>query len=171
LCVKMLHKDSTIQKSVPCQPSGLSSHPVRTSIYHRSIRPDDVPYRPDSRQTKHHPSGRRVSPSGPSTVLRRFYPACICPDVSSACPDASQYSNSLRFFPSSNKGKIDQPSGRCGIPSGLKNHNSNITIQTSDSCGPDACSSKKEIADSTSTVRTTAYHGPDARTSDMEIAC
>jgi hypothetical protein len=74
-------------------------------------RPDDVPYHPDSRQTKHHSSG-------PSTVLRRFYPACIRPDVSAACLDASQYSNSLRFFPSSNKGKIDQPSERCGIPSG-----------------------------------------------------
>jgi hypothetical protein len=28
--------------------------------------------------------------------------------------------------------------------------------RTSDSCGPDACASNKEIADSTSTVRTTA---------------
>jgi hypothetical protein len=41
--------------------------------------------------------------------------------------------------------------------------NSNITVRTSDSCGPDEHSTKKEIADSTSTVRTTAYHGPDAR--------
>jgi hypothetical protein len=64
------------------------------------------------------PSGRHVSPSGPSTVSRRFYPAYICPDISAARPDASQYSNSLKFFPSSNKGKIDQPSERCGIPSG-----------------------------------------------------
>jgi hypothetical protein len=124
VCVKMLPRDFTIQKcfkvrriSVPCQPSGRSSHPVRTPIYHCSIRPDDVPYRLDSRQTKHHPSGRRVSPSGPSTVSRRFYPACIRSDVSAVRPDASQYSNSLRFFPSSNKGKIDQSSGRCGIPS------------------------------------------------------
>jgi hypothetical protein len=85
---------------------------VRTSIYHCSIRPD-------SRQTKHHPFGRRVSPSGPSTVSRRVYPACIYLDVSAACPDASQYLNSLRFFPSSNNGKIDQPSRRCGISSGL----------------------------------------------------
>jgi len=124
VCVKMLHRDSTIQKcfrvrriSIPCQTSGRSSHPVQTPICHCSIRPDYVPYRPDSRQTKHHPSGRRVSPSGPSTVSRRFYPACIRSDVSAVRPDASQYSNSLRFFPSSNKGKIDQSSGRCGIPS------------------------------------------------------
>jgi len=91
---------------------------VRMTICHCSIRPDDVPYRPNSRQTKHHPSGRRVSPSGPSTMLRRFYPACIGPDVSAAHPDASQYLISFRFFPSSKKGKIDQPSRRCGIPSG-----------------------------------------------------
>jgi hypothetical protein len=52
-----------------------------------------------------------------------------------------------------------------------KIRNSNIAIRTSDSCGLDAGSSKKEIFDSTSTVRTTAFHGPDTRTSDMEIAC
>jgi hypothetical protein len=63
----MLHRGSTIQKSVPCQPSRRSSHPVRTSICHCSIRSDDVPYRSDSRQSKHHPSARRVSPSGHST--------------------------------------------------------------------------------------------------------
>jgi len=97
--------------SVPYQPSGRSSHTVRTPIYHCSIRPDDVPYCPNSKQTKHHPSGRHVSPSGPSTVSRRFYPTCIRPDVSVARLDASRYSNSLRFFPSSNNGKIDQPSG------------------------------------------------------------
>jgi len=101
----MLHRDSTIQKcfrvrrfSVSCQPSGRLSHPVRMTICHCSIRPDDVPYRPDSRQTNHHLSGRRVSPSGPSTVSRRFYPACIRPDVSAARPDASQYSISFRFL-------------------------------------------------------------------------
>jgi len=46
-----------------------------------------------------------------------------------------------------------------------------MTIRTSDSYGPDARASKKEIADLTSTVRTTAYHGPDARITDMEITC
>jgi len=105
LCVTMLHWDSTIQKCftvrrfpVPCQPSGRSSHPIRTTICHCSIRPNGVPYRPDSRQTKHHPSGRRVSPSRPSTVSRRFYPAYIRPDVSAARPDDSQYSISFRFL-------------------------------------------------------------------------
>jgi hypothetical protein len=46
-----------------------------------------------------------------------------------------------------------------------------MIVRTSDSCGPDARASKKEIADSTSTVRTTAYHGPDMRITDMEIVC
>jgi hypothetical protein len=46
-----------------------------------------------------------------------------------------------------------------------------MTVRTSDSYGPDARVSKKEIADSTSTVRTTAYHGPDTRITDMEILC
>jgi len=80
------------------QLSGRSSHPVRTTICHCSISPDDVPYRPDSKQTKYHLSGRRVSPSRLSTVSRRFYPACIHPDVSAVRPDASQYSISFRFL-------------------------------------------------------------------------
>jgi hypothetical protein len=46
-----------------------------------------------------------------------------------------------------------------------------MTVRTSDSCGPDARASKKEITDSASTVRTTAYHGSDARITDMETAC
>jgi hypothetical protein len=53
---------------VPCQPSG-------RSYVHCSIRPDDVPYCPNPRQTKHQPSGRRGFPSGPPTVLRSF---CSC---------------------------------------------------------------------------------------------
>jgi hypothetical protein len=72
---------------VPCQLSGWSSHPVRTTIYHCSIRPDDVPYRPDSRQTKHHLSGQRVSPSGP----------CVEKDLSSLHPSGRFSSTSGRL--------------------------------------------------------------------------
>jgi len=46
-----------------------------------------------------------------------------------------------------------------------------MTVRTSDSYGPYARASKKEIVDSTSTVRTTVYYGPNARIADMEIAC
>jgi hypothetical protein len=93
-------------------------HLIWMPIYHCSIHPDGMPYRLDARQTKHHPFRRRAFPFGPSTVSRRFCPTCIRPDVSVAHPDASLYSNSFRFFPSSNKGKINQPSRRCGFPSG-----------------------------------------------------
>jgi len=165
-------------QKISCSLSAVRTmcHPVRTPISHCFICLDDVPYRPNARQTKHHPFGRRAFPFGPSTVSRRFCPTCISPDFSATCPDASLYSNSSRFFPSSNKEKINQPSGRCSIPSGLaspqgRNRNSNTPVRTSDSLGPDARSSKKEIVDLTSTVRTTTYHGPDARTSVMEIVC
>jgi hypothetical protein len=46
-----------------------------------------------------------------------------------------------------------------------------MTVRTSDSCGPDMRTSRKEIANSTSTVQMTAYHGPDTRIADMEITC
>jgi hypothetical protein len=46
----------------------------RPSVYY-FIRPDDVPYRPDARQTKHHPSGWRAFPSGPSLFREATVPA------------------------------------------------------------------------------------------------
>jgi hypothetical protein len=112
----------------------------------------------------------------PTLYREASVPACIRLDIAAVRPDAYQYSNSLRFFPRSNKGKIDQPSGRCGIPFGRaspygKNRSSNITVRTSVSLGPDARSSVKEIADLTSTVRTSSSLGPDTRIADMEIAC
>jgi len=39
---------------------------------HCSIRPDDVSYRPDARQTKHHPSGRRAFSVRTSTISRSY---------------------------------------------------------------------------------------------------
>jgi hypothetical protein len=103
---------------VPCQPSGRRVILSGRSSVHYSIRPDDVPYRPDARQTKHHPSGRRVSRSDPSLCREVFVPSCIRPDDSTAHPDAFQYSTYFRFFPSPNMGRLLQPSERCGIPSG-----------------------------------------------------
>jgi hypothetical protein len=68
LFVKVLYnRDSIIQKCF--RKSALcTSQKNRFPI----SRPDDVPYRPDARQTKHHPSGRRVFPSRPFTVSRSF---------------------------------------------------------------------------------------------------
>jgi hypothetical protein len=65
-------------------------HTIRTPFRSSVIRPDDVPYRPNASQTKHHSSGRRAFPSGPSTVLRGFYPAYIRLDNSAARPDTYQ---------------------------------------------------------------------------------
>jgi hypothetical protein len=67
------------------------------------------------------------------------------------------------------KGRLLQPSGRAHTLG--KNRNSNVTVRTTVSLGPDARSTVKEIVDLTSTIRTTAYHGPNARIADMEIAC
>jgi hypothetical protein len=99
-------------------------------------RPDDVSSHPDAHLSTVPSSEQRVhpdrTPDRPASSVRMTYlfrpdptlyreasiPACIRPNISAVYPDAYQYSNSLRFFPSSNKGKIDQPSGRCSIPSG-----------------------------------------------------
>jgi hypothetical protein len=78
--------------SVPCQPSG--RHGIqsgRSSVsnirpddeifpsgrpsVHCSIRPDDVPYRLDSRQTKHHPSGWRAFSVRPLLYREATVPA------------------------------------------------------------------------------------------------
>jgi hypothetical protein len=53
------------------------------------------------RQIKHYLSRRRAFPSGPSLFREATVPACIRPDVSTAHPDAFQWSISFRFFPSS----------------------------------------------------------------------
>jgi hypothetical protein len=130
-------------------------------------------------------------------ISRSFYANLLRPDVSAARPNANQFSNGSLilskyqeredqtpinsrtdhwFFPSIKKGKINQPSGRCGIPSGRvspkgQNRSSKWTVRTSDSCGPDAGASYMVTGDSTSTVRTSPSHGPNARASDMEIVC
>jgi hypothetical protein len=85
VCKDALHRDSTIKKYfrdsalVTSQKNRfIVSHLDNRAIpsghpsVHCSILPDDVPYHLNSRQTKHHSSGRRVFPSGPFTVSRSF---------------------------------------------------------------------------------------------------
>jgi hypothetical protein len=54
--IQKCSRDSTLfasqEKSVPCQPSGRRVIPSGRSSVHSSSRPDDMPYRPDARQTK-----------------------------------------------------------------------------------------------------------------------
>jgi hypothetical protein len=135
LYVKMLfNRDSTIQKclrrlcnvcklknSVPCQPSGRRVIPSGRPAVQSSSRPEDVSYRPDAHQSK--ASFVRTTWISVQTFLciekLRTAPACICLDDSVARPDHSQCSNKLQiFFPSSNKGRLNQPSRRRGFSSG-----------------------------------------------------
>jgi hypothetical protein len=68
LCIACKSEEFRFPVSRPDDHAILSGCPS----VHCSIRPDDVPYRPDSRQTKHHPSGRRVFPSRPFIVSTNF---------------------------------------------------------------------------------------------------
>jgi hypothetical protein len=112
------------EKSVPCQPSGRSCHPVRTPIcplFHPSgqrailsercaipsgrpdrpsiIRPDDVDFHLD-----------------PPLYREACVPAWIRMDVSTAHPDASQYSTKLQILSKFIYGKIDATVRTTWIP-------------------------------------------------------
>jgi hypothetical protein len=86
LFVKVLfNRDSTIQKCfrksalrtslksrfLVNRPDDRAIRSRRPSL-HCSICPDDVSYRPNALQTKHHPYGRRAFLSGPFTISRSF---------------------------------------------------------------------------------------------------
>jgi len=101
VCKDVVNMDSTIQSTLRrlCIAWKIEDFGSLSAVWTiEPSRPDDMPYRPDASQTKHHPSGRRTFPSGPSTVSRSFYPACIRPDNSAARPDAYHYWTSFRFF-------------------------------------------------------------------------
>jgi hypothetical protein len=123
MCKDVINRDSTIQCDVrrfclqvrrissslsairTIEPSRLDAHLSTIPSVRTTCHPVRMPDRPAS-------SVRTKCSFRPDPIMYREVSmlACIRPDVSTACPDASQYSNSLRFFPSSNKGKIDQSS-------------------------------------------------------------
>jgi hypothetical protein len=88
------------EKSIPCQPSGRHVIPSGRLSVHCSIRPDDVPYHLDARQTKHHSSGQRGFPSEPSTVSRSFcsnlHPSRCLSNTSKRLSVFDQASNSFQ---------------------------------------------------------------------------
>jgi hypothetical protein len=143
----------TSQKnSVPCQPSGRRVIPSGRSSVHCSIRLDDMPYRPDVRQTKHHSSEQRGFPSGPLTVSRSFC-SSFHPSGSLSSPSRKPLSrSSFRFFPKFKYGKITSTVWTMWY-----------TVRTRVSL--------RQVRNSNSIVQTTVCHGPDAPSSDMEIAC
>jgi hypothetical protein len=124
MCKDAVKKDSTCQSIFRRLCTAKKIEDFRFPV----SRPDDVSSHSDAHLSavpsvrttcSSRPDPRQTSIIRPDPTLYReaSVPACIRPDITAARPDAYQYSNSLRFFPSSNKGKIDQPSGRCGIPS------------------------------------------------------
>jgi hypothetical protein len=91
--------------SVPCQPSGRHVISSGRSSVHSSIRPDDVPYRPDARQT--------IASSVRTLIcIDKLLFGCL----SSPSRRLSVIGLHI-FFPSSNKGRLLQPSERRGYPS------------------------------------------------------
>jgi len=79
-------------------------------------------------------------------------PAYICPDISAARPDTSQYSTKLQILSKIKYGKIAAIIQKTWIP-----------VQTRFSL--------RQVRNSNSTVQTSVCHGSDARSTDMEIAC
>jgi hypothetical protein len=124
--------------SVPCQPSKRHSNTVRTLISQQhpferrgipsgrssvqsTSRSDDVSYRPDTHQSTAS-SVRTTRTSCPDLPLCQEASNCSSLHLSgrfSSPPDDSQCSTKLQiFFPKSNMGRLLQPSGRRGFPSG-----------------------------------------------------
>jgi len=124
-CKDVVNRDSTIQNlqvrriQVPCQSSGRSSHPVRTPIC-PLFHPSGRHVIPSGRQTdQHHPSGRSAHSVRTPYCIEKFL--CHLASVRTfqqhvRTPPSTR--SVFDFFPSSKKGKINQPSGRYGIPSG-----------------------------------------------------
>jgi hypothetical protein len=131
VCKDVFHRNSTIQKwsrdsalftsqriRFPAsRPNNVSSRPdthlsivptVRTTCH--IVRTPDTP--------KHHPSGRRGLPSGSSSASWSFC-SSLHPFGRLSSPSGRLSMIELQiFFPSSNKGRLLQPSGRHGFPSG-----------------------------------------------------
>jgi hypothetical protein len=121
-CKDAVNRESTNQSlqvrriQVPCQPSGRSSHPVPTPIC-PLFHPFGRCVIPSGRQTdQHHPSGRSVHSVRTPYCIEKFL--CQLASVRTfqqhvrTPPSTRSISD---FLPSSKKGKINQPSGRCGI--------------------------------------------------------
>jgi hypothetical protein len=123
ICKDAANRDSTVQSEV----KRISKFPVS--------RPDDVSSRPDdhlstvpSVQTtclSVRTSDRQASSVWTTCffcrdtyiVSRSFCASLLRPDVSAARPYTYQFSNGSLILSKFKKGKINQPSGRCGIPS------------------------------------------------------
>jgi hypothetical protein len=93
------------EKSVPCQPSGRHVIPSGRPSVHTSSRPDVRQTKASSVRTLHY-------------IEKLLFQ--LAPVWTSQQPVRTPLSirPSFRFFPSSNKGRLIQSSGRCGFSSG-----------------------------------------------------
>jgi hypothetical protein len=122
MCKDVVNRDSTCQSIFRrlCTakkiedfrlPISRPDHVLSRPDAHLSIRPDDV-FTPTGCQTdQHRPSGRRIFPSGPSTISRSFCSSLHPSGPLSSRSERPSVIDQLQIFPSSEYGKIDTPSG------------------------------------------------------------
>jgi hypothetical protein len=165
----LFNRGSTIQKCFAEDSAQLASQKIRFL----ASRPDDVSYRPDAQlskapavrttchtirthiRLKHHPSGRRGFPSGPSSVSRSFDLLQLTSILTIQQPVRTTLSVRPKlsdFFPKHRYGKIVATVRTRWIP--VRTRSSIRQVSSFKSKRPDA-----------------SHHGPDARVSNMEIAC
>jgi len=128
MCNDAANRDSTFQSEVRRITKFLVSRPdahlstvpsVRTTCH--SFRTSDRQASPVRTTCFFRPDTYIISRSfRPDTYIisRSFCDSLIHPDVSAARPDAYQFSNGSLILSKFKKGKINQPFGRCSIPSG-----------------------------------------------------
>jgi hypothetical protein len=132
LYVKMLFTGIPLFRSASNDSALFTSQRFRFS----ASRPDDVSSCPDDHlsivpavwttchtvrmlnKPKHHPSGRRGFPSGPSSVSRSFCSSLHPFGRLSSSSEQLSVIKASNFFPSSYRGRLLKPSRRCGFPSG-----------------------------------------------------
>jgi hypothetical protein len=206
-CKDAVNRGSTIQ-SLQVRRNSSSLSAVRTI---EPSRPDAYLSTDPSIRTTCHPVRTLDRPassvrtkclfrSDPILYREVSVPACIRPDVSAACPDASQYSISF-WFPSKFQEREDQSTVRTmwypvqthvsvrqesqfkydhpdvwQLWSGracIKEGNCRFDFNRPDDChhGPDACITDMEIACWRIVFRTPIPHGPDVREPYKEITC
>jgi hypothetical protein len=125
ICKDAANRDSTVQSEVRriskfpvSRPDDVSSRPDVHLSTVLSVRTTCLSVRTSDRQAS---SVRTTCFFRPNTniVSRSFCASLLHLDISAARPDTYQFSNGSLILSKFKKGKINQPSGRCGIPSGL----------------------------------------------------
>jgi hypothetical protein len=124
ICKDATNRDSTVQSEIRriskfpvSRPNDVSSRPDAHLSTVPSIRTTWLSVRTLDRQAS---SVRMSCFFRPDTYIisRSFCDSLLRPDISTARSYAYQFSNGSVILSKFKKGKINQPSGRCGIPLG-----------------------------------------------------